>query len=72
MLMYYDLELLTGGMMIFSIIGSIVGFIITVALCVWVYKDAEKHGEQGVVWLLVVLFTGCIGLIIYLIIRNKN
>jgi len=44
-------------------------FIIAIALAVWVYKDAEKRDESGALWLIIVLLTGIIGLIIWLIVR---
>ncbi len=44
------------------IIGLLVG--------IWVYKDAEKRGKSGVLWLLIVWFVAFpIGLIIWLVVR---
>ena len=43
--------------------------IIGILLAIWVYKDAEKRGSSGVLWLLIVLVTGIIGLIIWLVVR---
>lgn len=41
-----------------------------IAICVWVYRDATRRGaENAVLWLLLVIITGLIGLIIYLIVR---
>jgi preprotein translocase subunit Sss1 len=37
-----------------------------------VYKDATARGANAVLWLFVVLITGIIGLIIYLIVRPKT
>ncbi len=54
----------------------VVLFIIAILIAVWVYKDAKKRYPEGssmpVVWLLIVLITGLIGLIIYLIVRPKE
>lgn len=47
----------------------IIWFVVAILLAVWVYKDAEKRGMGGVLWLIVVLIAGIIGLIIYLIVR---
>lgn len=44
--------------------------IISIILAVWVYSDAEKRGMEAALWLLIVLLTGIIGLIIYLIVRD--
>ena len=41
-----------------------------IIMCVWVYGDAKKRGMDETVWLLIVLFTGILGLIIYLIVRD--
>lgn len=43
--------------------------ILYVLLAVWVYKDSKAKGLKAVLWGLLTLFTGLIGLIIYLIVR---
>lgn len=50
----------------------IVWFIIAILLCIWVYRDAESRGMSGVLWLIVVLITGILGLIIYLVVRKDK
>jgi len=50
----------------------LVFFIVAILLCVWVYRDAESRGMSGVLWLIIVLITGIIGLIIYLIVRKEK
>jgi len=50
----------------------IVWLIIAILLCVWVYRDAESRGMSGVLWLIVVIITGIIGLIIYLVVRKEK
>jgi hypothetical protein len=47
----------------------VVVFIIFLLIAIWVYRDAEKRGSSGVLWLLLVLITGIIGLIIWLVVR---
>ena len=37
---------------------------------IFVYKDAESRGMSGVLWLIVVLLFGLIGIIIYLVVRG--
>lgn len=63
----------------FAVLGGIIGlaciaiwFILAIILMIWVYKDAEKRGSSGVLWLLIVLITGIIGLIIWLVVRPKD
>lgn len=50
----------------------IIWFIISILLCIWVYRDAESRGMGGVLWLIVVLIAGIIGLIIYLVVRKPK
>jgi len=50
----------------------VVWFIIAILLCIWVYRDAESRGMSGVLWLIVVLIAGIIGLIIYLVVRKEK
>jgi len=42
------------------------------AVLVWVYRDAEKRGMSGVLWLLLVLIGNVIGLLIYAIVRSET
>ena len=50
----------------------IIWFVIWVLVAIWVYKDAESRGASGVLWLIVVILLGIIGLIIYLVVRPKE
>jgi len=52
-------------------IGAVTSIIHLIVL-IWLYKDAERRGESGVLWLLVGLIAGIIGLIIWLIVRPKE
>ena len=48
----------------------LIPFILGLILGIWVYKDAEKRGKSGVLWLLIVWFVAFpIGLIIWLVVR---
>jgi uncharacterized membrane protein YhaH (DUF805 family) len=64
-------------------IGSVFGFFPIVLLplallalwifvCVWVYRDAQERGMNGLLWALLVLIGHVIGLIIYLIVRSER
>ena len=44
---------------------AVLVLVLSILLGVWVYRDAEKRGMSGVLWLLVVLIAGIIGLVIY-------
>lgn len=52
------------------IIVGVILFVLYIKLLIWVYQDAQKRNMDEVIWLLIVVFTGLIGLIIYLIIRD--
>lgn len=43
-----------------------------IVVIVWVYRDAERRGMNGVLWALLVLIGNLIGLLIYLIVRSDN
>ena len=66
---YDPFAALAGFMTIFIVIG-VIWCIVSIALCVWVYRDAERREMGGALWLIIVLLTGCIGCIIYLIVRK--
>ena len=54
-------------LIIIGIIGLIYGVWILVAY--WVYKDAKKRGENGILWALLVVVGGLIVIIIWFVIR---
>ena len=60
--------LVFGGFILF-IIGL---FAVWILLAVWVYRDAKKRSMEATLWLLLVLLTGFIGLIVYLIVRREH
>jgi uncharacterized membrane protein YhaH (DUF805 family) len=46
---------------------------LNIALLIWVAKDAKNRGmENPVLWMILVMFTGIIGLIIYLCTRPQG
>jgi putative membrane protein len=45
-------------------------FLIAVFLAVFVYRDAEKRGMSGGMWLIIILITGLFGFIVYFIVRK--
>jgi ABC-type Fe3+-siderophore transport system permease subunit len=57
--------------------GAIIFFVIliciNIAILVWVQKDAKARGmDNPMLWMVLVLFTGVIGLIIYFLSRPKG
>jgi hypothetical protein len=55
-----------------STILSLVLLILWIMVIVWVYRDSERRGMNGVLWALLVLIGNLIGLLIYLIVRSDN
>jgi ABC-type transport system involved in multi-copper enzyme maturation permease subunit len=51
---------------------SLVLLFIWLAVIVWIYRDAERRGMNGVLWALLVLIGNIIGLLIYLIVRTDD
>jgi len=51
------------------IIAIIAMAIVGILVLIWIYKDAEKRGQSGILWLLIVLVGGIVGLIVWLVIR---
>ena len=64
-------EWLFGLGLLFCLI-PILWFVVAILLCIWVYRDAESRGMNGVLWLIIVLIAGIIGLIIYLVVRKEK
>ena len=67
-----DILGLMAGIYLIMIVLVVVFYIIAILIAIWVYKDAKKRDMNAAVWLLIVLVTGCIGCIIYLVIRTKE
>jgi hypothetical protein len=57
---------------IFVIILCLLFLAVYIASIVWVYRDAQRHGKNGVlVALLVALISWPIGLVVWLIVRKN-
>ena len=63
----------------FNLFGSCLGglcmlaiFIVTVVAMLWVYRDAEARGKTGCLWLLIISATGPLGIIAYLVLRDRE
>lgn len=46
--------------------------ILWIIVVIWVYRDAERRGMNGVLWALLIFVGNFVGLIIYLIVRNEE
>ncbi|MGV9172972.1 MAG: zinc-ribbon domain-containing protein [Promethearchaeia archaeon] len=70
MLQYYDYF---GTMIIFYILIIVGCCVVNVAIGAWIYKDAKKRNmDNPELWLIIVLVGGCIGCIVYLIVREPK
>lgn len=58
-----------GSMLVVCVLVPIIWLIISVLIGIWVYKDAEKRGESGALWLIIIILTSIIGLIIWMVVR---
>ena len=52
-----------------GIVLNIISLVISILIAVYMYKDAEKRGKSGILWGIIGFCCGCIGLIIWLIVR---
>ncbi|MHA1209022.1 MAG: PLDc N-terminal domain-containing protein [Candidatus Freyarchaeota archaeon] len=55
---------------LFHFVFILAWFLVAILLGVWVYRDARDRGMEAALWLLIVLLTGPLGLIIYLMVRE--
>lgn len=65
----YDFLLFANFWLVFPLIWLGIGLLISI----WVYTDAKKHTKtrgNEILWLLLVIFLGIIGLLIYLFARG--
>lgn len=61
-------ELLVGGICLIMAFW----FIVWLVIAILVYRDADSRGMNGILWFLIVLIFGIIGIIIYLIVRKEK
>jgi len=47
----------------------VIVFAVWMVVGIWVYKDAKKRRENAVLWLVITIFGGLIGLLIWIAIR---
>lgn len=54
------------------LVFPIVFLVISIYLAVWIYRDAERRGQEPALWLLIFLVSNILGLIIWLIVRPEK
>jgi phospholipase D-like protein len=61
-----------GGCGVFIVL-CLIGLGIAIFLAIWVSRDAKARGmDNATLWVVLVIFLGLIGLVIYLIVRPKG
>jgi uncharacterized membrane protein YhaH (DUF805 family) len=56
-----------------SLVCCVAWFIINIFILIWVYNDANKRGANGLLWALIVLVAGILGLLLYFAVgRNQR
>lgn len=64
------ISLLAGGLL-FG--GLLCALLVYVCICIWIYRDCIKRGENGLLWMIIVFIaTPILGLIIYMVTRGEN
>jgi len=62
-----------GTVMTLLVLGSTAMLVLNIALLVWVARDAKARGmDSAVLWMFLVMFTGLLGLVIYLFSRPQG
>ncbi len=56
----------------FAVFFGLALLAVWIAILIWVYRDAEKRGMNGAIWVLVALFLHLLGLLIYFIVRADH
>jgi len=59
------------GFLSLWIVLIILWFVIAIIIAVWVYRDATDRGQNGVLWVIIVLILSVVGLLIWLARRPK-
>lgn len=54
----------------FGVLFSLIFLGLVVAVLVWVYRDADRRGINGGIWVAIVLFLNIPGLLLYLALRD--
>ena len=63
----------TALMIILAVVIPLVIVVLNIVLLIWVARDAKNRNmDSAVVWMLLVMFTGPLGLIIYLFSRPEG
>lgn len=65
-----DAAAFAGGMLCIIGVAAIIGLVIKVLIIVFIVSDAKKRGMDPTVWVILEVFVGLVGLIVYLCVRE--
>ena len=55
-----------------SFLGSIIGFVLWIAVMVWIYNIAKRKGRHAVGWVILAFFFWILALILILLLPSKR
>lgn len=62
-----------GGSIVFMVVAAVVLIALNIALLIWVARDAKNRSmDSSALWMILVMFTGPIGFIIYIFSRPQG
>jgi hypothetical protein len=61
-----------GTFLLILVVAAIALFVLHIVLLVWIARDAQARGMSGIGWIFLVLFTGLIGLLVYILARPQG
>lgn len=65
-----DAGVLAGGFLCAIAIGAIIGIGIKIWIILFIASDAKKRGMDPTMWIILEIFVGLVGLIVYLCVRE--
>jgi H+/Cl- antiporter ClcA len=54
---------------LFFIVIIIIVFIVWIAVGLWVYKDAKQRNESAILWFVIVIVAGLLGILLWFVFR---
>jgi uncharacterized membrane protein YhaH (DUF805 family) len=71
--MYSNVVLQSGGIGIVGILFALLVFVVSIALIVWTYTDAQANSTHpAFLWAIVVFLAPVLGIVLYLLLGRDN
>ena len=61
-----------GNTLLIIFLVLIIWYVVAIFLAIWVYKDAQKRIHNENIWVIIVLISGIIGFLIYILHRDEE